>query len=489
MGAVSSNPAVNESKTGVSGEPEKVVIIGGGPGGYEAALVAKQLGADVTIVERNGWGGAAVLTDVVPSKALVSRGESVLALRRGAVGQMADPGVGGSFDDMNQEIVALAQAQSDGIGERLQRDDVTVLQGAARLNGPREVVATVHGEDRVLPADVVLLAVGASPRELDSAQPDGERILTWKQLYQLKDVPKHLVVVGSGVTGVEFAAAYAALGVEVTLVSSRATVLPNENQEAAETLQDVFDRTDNVDLRNKVRAVSAVNTGDGVRVELSDGSIVEGSHCLMAVGAVPNTADLGLETTKVRLTDSGHIVTNRVSRTTQPGVYAAGDCTGVFPLASVAAMQGRIAMRHALGDAVQPFDLRVVCANVFTSPEIATVGISQAEANEMNGLPPEADPDTKTDDPAATVATRKLLIESNPRARMQDAKDGFIRLFVRRGPGTVLGAVVVAPRASELIYPLTLAVQHRLTVDQLSGAFTVYPSLSGSIAEVARQLH
>jgi len=162
-----------------------------------------------------------------------------------------------------------------------------------------------------------------------------------------------------------------------------------------------------------------------------------------------------------------------VSRTSAHGVYAAGDCTGVLMLASVAAMQGRIAMWHALGEAVRPLDLKTVAANVFTDPEIATVGWSQAAAE------------------AGDIEARFLTLPlaTNARAKMQGIRDGFVKLVCRRGTGVVVGGVVVAPRASELIFPVSLAVEANLTVDQLAHAFTIYPSLSGSIAEAARRLH
>jgi dihydrolipoamide dehydrogenase len=182
---------------------------------------------------------------------------------------------------------------------------------------------------------------------------------------------------------------------------------------------------------------------------------------------------MGLVEAGVVLTDSGHVQVDSVSRTSARGVYAAGDCTGVLPLASVAAMQGRIAMWHALGDAVAPLNLRAVAANVFTDPQVATVGWSQAALDEA-GIVSEA---------------VMLPLATNARAKMQNVNDGFVKLFSRTGTGIVMGGVVVAPGASELIFPVALAVQARLTVDQVAAAFTVYPSMSGSIAEAARQLH
>ncbi len=208
-------------------------------------------------------------------------------------------------------------------------------------------------------------------------------------------------------------------------------------------------------------------------VTLTDGRTVEGSHCLLAVGSIPNTADIGLEKAGVTLDKGGFVEVDKVSRTAARGVYAAGDCTGVLMLASVAAMQGRIAMWHALGDAVQPLDLSEVSATVFTSPEIATIGWSQVDI----------------DSGKVDAVAVNLPLTGNARAKMQDFQDGFVKLFCRPGTGIVVGGVIVAPRASELIHPLSLAISANLTVDQVAHAFTVYPSLSGSIAEAARRLH
>ncbi|WP_425393972.1 NAD(P)H-quinone dehydrogenase [Actinotalea ferrariae] len=472
----------------------RVVVVGGGPGGYEAALVARRAGADVTLVELQGLGGAAVLTDVVPSKTLIATAEWMtiaerapeLGIRDGGVPVTdAPPGARAHEVDLarvNARVVELAAAQSRDIAARLESVGVRVVDGHGRLDGPQRVVVDradgggrgdgASSSSEVLDADVVLLATGATPRTLPEAMPDGERILTWTQLYGLTSLPERLVVVGSGVTGAEFAGAYNALGSHVVLVSSRDRVLPGEDADAAELIEEVF-RQRGMEVMSRSRAQSAVRTADGVLVTLADGRTVEGSHCLMAVGSVPSTHGLGLETAGVRTTRSGHIEVDRVSRTSARGVYAAGDCTGILPLASVAAMQGRIAMAHALGDAVVPLDLQVVAANIFTAPEIATVGASQRTLEESG----------------VRYRTSTLELARNPRAKMLGMHDGFVKLFAHATTGIVLGGVVVAPRAGELVFPITLAVSQRLTADDVAQSFTVYPSLSGSIAEVARTLH
>ena len=457
----------------------RIAILGGGPGGYESALVAAQLGAEVVVVDRDGLGGACVLADCVPSKTLIATSESMTTFAcseplgvRLRSGTPAEREVTVDLAVVNARVKALALAQSIDIARRLAREGVEVVRGAGRLTAPGRLMVESPDGDQELAPDAVLVATGASPRVLPGAEPDGERILNWQQLYDLPTLPEHLIVVGSGVTGAEFASAYLALGSQVTLVSSRDRVMPSEDSDAALLLEDVFTRR-GMHIAKRSRAAGVTRSADGVVVKLDDGRTVEGSHCLVAVGSVPNTSGIGLEAAGVATDEHGYLTVDRVSRTSVPGVYAAGDCTGVLPLASVAAMQGRIAMWHALGDAVTPLRLSHVAANVFTDPEIATVGLGQAAAANDRGRAREV----------------KLPLGTNARAKMQGVIDGFIKLYCRPGTGIVLGGVVVAPRASELILPVSMAVEHNLTVDQLAQTFTIYPSISGSVTEAARQLH
>ena len=458
----------------------RVVIIGGGPGGYEAALVGAQLGAEVTVVDRDGLGGSAVLTDCVPSKTLIATAEVMTAVHgagelgvRFGRGQAVGAAPSVDLAVVNARVRKLAASQSADIARQLANAGVEVTPGIGRLAGPETVVVSLpDGSEERLDADAVLVATGAHPRVLPTAVPDGERILTWEQVYELEALPERLVVVGSGVTGAEFASAYNALGADVVLVSSRDRVLPGEDSDAAGVLERVL-TSRGMTVLSRSRAESASREGDSVRVTLEGGEVVEGSHCLLAVGSVPNTTGIGLEEAGVTLGAGGFIAVDGVSRTSARGVYAAGDCTGVLMLASVAAMQGRTAMWHFLGDAVSPIDLKAVSSNVFTSPEIATVGWSQDEV----------------DSGAIDAVGVMLPLAGNARAKMQGIHDGFVKLFCRPGTGIVIGGVVVGPQASELIHPVSVAVEGRLTVDQLAHAFSVYPSISGSVAEAARRLH
>ncbi|MFT4221194.1 MAG: NAD(P)H-quinone dehydrogenase [Microbacterium sp.] len=465
---------------------QSIAIIGGGPGGYEAALAAAQLGAEVTLVERAGVGGAAVISDVVPSKSLIATADAAVAIAeatdlgvqffaRGGDGRPLRPQVAINLAAVNKRLLALAHQQSEDMRAALVAAGVRIIDGHGRLEGDHAVVVSTGPGgtdfDRI-EADTLVVSVGASPRELPAARPDGERILTWTQLYDMRALPEHLIVVGSGVTGAEFAGAYMNLGAKVTLVSSRERVLPGEDPDAATVLEGVFTRG-GMTVLSRSRAEKVERSGDGVTVTLADGRTVEGSHCLLAVGSIPNTRGIGLEEAGVQMTDSGHIRVNRVARTSVPNIYAAGDCTTFVPLASVASMQGRTAVFHALGDEVMPLDRLRITANIFTAPEIATVGWQEKDVT----------------DGVADGIVHKLPLAVNARAKMMGVRDGFVKLIARRGSGTVIGGVIVAPRASELIYPIAIAVDRRLTVDQVSRVFAVYPSLTSSVADAARAMH
>ena len=461
----------------------RIVIVGGGPAGYEAALTAATSHPDtteVTVIDSDGIGGAAVLYDCVPSKTFIASTWLRTELRRA-------PQLGFDIDiddakillpQIHARVKTLAAAQSADITAQLLSMGVRVIAARGELcdSAPglahhRIKATAADGTVSQHDADVVLIATGASPRILPSAQPDGERILTWRQLYDLDALPDHLIVVGSGVTGAEFVNAYTELGVQVTVVASQDRVLPYEDPDAALVLEEAFAER-GVELFKNARAASVNRTDTGVLVTMNDGRTVEGSHALMTIGSVPNTADLGLERVGIELGRGNYLTVDRVSRTSVASIYAAGDCTGLLPLASVAAMQGRIAMWHALGEGVSPIRLRTVAATVFTRPEIAAVGVSQK----------------MIDDGLVSARTITLPLRTNARAKMSGLRQGFVKLFCRQSAGVIIGGVVVAPIASELILPIALAVQNRITVDQLAQTMAVYPSLSGSITEAARRL-
>ncbi|HZD00205.1 MAG TPA: NAD(P)H-quinone dehydrogenase [Actinomycetes bacterium] len=458
----------------------RIVIIGGGPGGYEAALVAAELGADVTVVSDEGLGGNCVLWDCVPSKTLLSSAGALSALETA-------PGLGVHFQGVPRRSVPtyevdlptvmdrvrdLAQAQSEDIRERVIGEGTRFVEGTGHIVDPHTV--EVRNGSRLverLGCDAILIATGSAPRRLSTAPTDGEVILSSQDVYNLKEVPERLVVIGAGATGAEYATAFLRFGSHVIFVVSRDRVLPAEDEDAAMVIEEVFRRR-GLETVKRARAARVERAGDHGVVHLEDGRTAEGTHVLLTIGQVPQTSALGLREVGVRLDDRGGVVVDGVSRTSVPNIYAAGDVTGKLMLASVAAMQGRIAMWHLLGQAVSPLRWDAVAATIFTDPQIATVGLSEQGAA----------------DASIEVVTEKLALERNSRAKMANLEDGFVKLLARPGSGTIVGGAVVAGYASDLIAPASLACFNRLTASQLSQAFQIYPSFAGSIQECARLL-
>jgi pyruvate/2-oxoglutarate dehydrogenase complex dihydrolipoamide dehydrogenase (E3) component len=457
---------------------QRIVIIGGGPAGYEAALVAAELGSNVTVISDEGLGGNSVLWDCVPSKALIVAAEAM-----DWVHTASELGihVGGDkehdrnvvdFPMVAAQVLELGANQSRDIETRVRGAGIDVIVARGRISGYHEVTASFQdGTERVIEADYVLIATGSTARVLPFFEPDGERILTGQQVYGLPEVPENLIVVGSGATGAEFAHAFLRLGANVTLVSSRELILPTEDPDAAQVIEDVFERRGMKILRN-ARAETCERTETGVRIGLKGGEHIDGSHALFTVGQVPVSADLGLDLAAVECNEWGFLDIDAVSRTSCRWIYAAGDVTGKVMLASTAAMQGRIAMWHALGQAVTPLNYDAVAATVFTDPEVATVGLTPEEAAKRG----------------IQVETMRLDFRSNPRAKMIRATEGFAKVHAMAGSGLVVGAVVVSRRSSDLIQPLALAVQNGLSVTQVAQTITVYPSMAGSVSEAARML-
>jgi len=463
----------------------RVVIVGGGPGGYEAALVAADLGAEVTIVNDEGLGGACVLWDCVPSKTLLTSAQAFNTLETA-------PSLGVHFEGMAglevpryevdlptimARVRDLALAQSEDISKQVLADGVRVMLGRGRIVDPhtvevRRADAGSGGEvvER-LEGDAILLATGSDPRRMDTAPTDGEVILSSQDVYKLREVPEHLVVVGAGATGAEYATAFLRFGAQVTFICSRDRILPTHDEDAALVIEDVFERR-GLETVKRAKAAKVERVGDRGVVHLEDGRTVEGSHVLLTIGQVPQTGGLGLEEVGVQTNDRGAVIVDGVSRTSVPSIYAAGDVTAKLMLASVAATQGRIAMYHLLGQAVTPLRWDAVAATIFTDPQIATVGLSEQRAAET-GIEVEVD---------------TLPLAGNSRAKMSNRPDGFVKLLARPGSGTIAGGAVVASYASDLIAPISEACFNRLTASQLTQAFQTYPSFAGSIQECARRL-
>ncbi|MEK7252635.1 MAG: FAD-dependent oxidoreductase [Actinomycetota bacterium] len=442
----------------------RFLVIGGGPGGIAAATAAAIHGAQVTVVESTILGGAAHLLDCIPSKALVASSMRLDSLREASqlgLDDVAMPVV--HMDGLSARADAISARLSQGVGELLESQGVEVVTGRGLLTSANTAVV---GE-RTLPFEVAVIATGSRPWEPEWAAVDGERILTTRHAYHLPEVPEHLIVIGSGVTGVEFVHVFASFGARVTLIVSRQQVLPHRDPEVAAVLEEDF-MARGVTLLKGSRANGATRTADGVVVTTEDGRRVTGSHVLLAVGSRSNIEGLGLETVGIA-TSGGHITVDEYQRTSLFNIYAAGDVTGQLPLASVAAMQGRKIALHALGLPVKPLDYTKVAQAIFTEPEIASVGLEEADARAEG----------------RKVRITKVPFAANPRALIQGNPTGFAKVISDPATHVVLGGTIVGHHASELIGILALAAQGRMRVDVLVDTLMAHPSLAESLADAA----
>ena len=450
----------------------RLVIVGGGPAGTQAATWGARLGAEVTVVEKEVLGGAANLWDCIPSKAMIATGGLMALSRRSRYMGLDELHPHLDFAALrtrNQEIEARLKAT---IRAQLESQGVRLLDGCGRLKGPHEVVAeTTDGRVVELDADAVLVCTGSRPRIPDFAEPDGERVLTTRDAYPPPELPSHLCIVGSGVTGVEFTHMFSSFGCEVTLVVSRQQVLPSKDAEVSAALEDDF-LARGVHLLKGARASDICRVGDGVVVECSDGRKVSASHVVLCIGAVPNSDGLGLDAAGVDVDGGGYVPINHHGQTNVRHIYAAGDLSGKLPLASVAAMQGRKVAEHVMGLQVREhrhLDYDKAASAIFTEPEIADVGLAEADAF-ATGRKVRV---TKV----PFAATAKALIEGDTR--------GFVKIVSDPWTGAVLGGSIVGPSAAELISVLAVAVTANLKVNDIVESLLVHPALSEALAEAA----
>ncbi len=421
----------------------------------------------MTVVEKDVMGGAAHLWDCIPSKTMTASAVRIDVVRNAAMlGLTTEPGsvdtghlaarIKTITSDINASLVALLKSQS-----------VDLISGRAVLIDDHTALVNTDEGEREIGFDYALISTGSAPRVPDWVEVDGERILTTRDAYDLESVPEHVVVIGSGVTGVEFVHIFLSLGARVTLVVSRQQILPHRDPEVAAVIERNFlDR--GVKLVIGARAEAIEREGDAVVVRCDDGRVVKGSHALLAIGSVPLTDDLGLGEAGVE-TDHGYIRVDEYQRTSVPHIYAAGDCTGQMPLSSVASMQGRKIALHLLGVPITPLDYSKVAEAVFTEPEIASVGMEEVDAAQMG----------------RKVRTTKVPFTANNRAVLQGFTRGFVKVVSDPATGVVLGGTIVGHRASELISAVALAVNTGVTVSQLVDTLMVHPSMSEAITDAA----
>jgi dihydrolipoamide dehydrogenase len=447
------------------------VIIGGGPAGNTAATHAARLGADVTIIERDVVGGAAHLWDCIPSKAMIATGGAMSFNQRIAGMGLTESSSHIDLDLLKLRIAEITDRLQRGIVDLLDSQGVRMIHGAGRLVGPNEVVVETTDGTETIEADAVLISSGSRPRIPEWAEVDRQRVLTTRDAYPPPELPSHLVVIGSGVTGVEFVHMFSSFGSDVTLIVSRQQVLPSKDPEVAAALEDEFLRR-GVRLLKGARATHIEHVDGGIVVECDDGRRAAGSHALLAIGSVPNSEQLGLDTAKVLVDDGGYIPINHHCQSNVAHIYAAGDVSGKLPLSSVAAMQGRKIAEHVMGLHTREhrhLDYDKAASAIFTEPEIADVGLAEADAFAAG----------------RKVRTTKVPFSASAKALINNDPRGFVKIVSDPATGVVLGGSIVGRHAAELISVIALAVTAGLRVTDIVESLLVHPALSEALADAA----
>jgi dihydrolipoamide dehydrogenase len=449
----------------------RFVIIGGGPAGTQAATTAARLGARVTLIERDIVGGAAHLWDCIPSKAMIATGDRLDEISEAAgMGLTVQP-PGVDLEALRSRVTRITEVLEAQNLRLLESQGVEIVRGTGRLLDAHTVAATTEAGECTFDADAIMVSTGSRPRIPDWAEPDGDRILTTRDAYPPKVLPEHLVVVGSGVTGVEFVHMFSSFGSQVTLIVSRQQVLPNKDPEVAAVLEEDF-LGRGVRLYKGARAVGVERTESGVRVRCDDGRVAEGSHCLLAIGSLPNVEGLGLAEAGVDMDGPWVRELDHHMRTNVGHIYVAGDVSGKLPLSSVASMQGRKIAEHVMGLHQidhRHLDYEKAASAIFTDPEIADVGLAEADAFAEG----------------RKVRVTKVPFASTAKALINDDPRGFVKIISDPATGVILGGSIVGRQAAELIAVLAVAVTNGLRVHDVAESIFVHPALAEALSDAA----
>ena len=448
-----------------------VTVIGGGPGGYVAAIRAAQLGLKVALVERENLGGVCLNWGCIPTKALLRNAEIVNLLGRGSEFGFSVSGLEVDFGAAVDRSRKVSERLVKGVGSLMRSNGIEVVEGAAVLRAPNTVeVALNAGGTRTLKSSHVILATGARARAIPGVTPDGERIFTYREAIVLRDLPASVVVVGAGPIGMEFAHVWSSYGADVTIVEMLPRVLPLEDEEVSKEVARALKRRRlKVLTSTRVEGIEASPSGVQVRVSNDQGAqTLTAERVLIAIGVRPNSEDLGFEKIGVRM-DRGFIPVDDHMRTNVPGVYAIGDVTGKLALAHVASAMGIVAAETIAGAETMTLNYEMMPRCTYCQPQAASFGITEAQAVERGHQ----------------VKVGQFPFRPNGKALGLGDTDGFVKIVADSVSGEILGAHMVGPEVTELLPELVLARTWELTPEEIARTVHAHPTLSEALMEAA----
>jgi dihydrolipoamide dehydrogenase len=457
-----------------------VVVIGGGPGGYVAAIRAAQLGLRVGLVEKEQLGGVCVNWGCIPTKALLRNAEVISLLGQGKEFGFRVAGLETDFGAAVDRSRKVSERLVKGVGTLMRMNEIDVFEGTATLESPSAIeVALNDGGTATLQCRNVILATGGQARSIPGVTPDGDKVLTYREAIVLRDLPASAIVVGAGPIGMEFAHIWQAYGAQITVVEMLPRVLPLEDEEASRVVDRAFKRR-KVRLLTGARVQGVEATADGVQVRVADDEgeqVLEAERALIAIGVQPNSGGLGLETLGVK-TDRGNIVVDESMRTNVLGIYAIGDVTGKLALAHVASAQGIVAAEtiaaaeSVAGAETRALDYEAMPRCTYCQPQVASFGLSEAEAKERGH-------ETKIGRFPFLACGKALALGE---------RDGFAKIVADAVSGEILGGHLVGPEVTELLPELVLARNWELTPEEIARSVHAHPTLSEAVMEAAHDV-
>lgn len=462
-----------------------VLVIGGGPGGYVAAIRAAQLGLKAAVVEREALGGVCLNWGCIPSKALLRNAELVNIIHE----QSKDFGF--SFDNFSADFEKafkrsrqVSQRLVKGVGFLMKKNNIEVINGTARLTSPNSVVVTEAFASagsqpapagREVTAKHIILATGARNRTFPGMETDGERVLGYREAIVLPESPTSLVVIGTGAIGVEFAYVHKAYGAKVTLVEMLPRMLPLEDEEVSQELEKLYVKM-GIDVRTNTRVERIERTDGGVRVHaqnaVGEKVTFDAEKALVAVGVQPNVEDLGLEAVGVKTRKGGFIEVDAYMRTNVPSIYAIGDVTGKLMLAHVASAMGMVAAEHIAGHETQGFsddDYLFMPRAVYCQPQVASMGLTEKQAVERG----------------YEINVGRFPFMPNGKALGMNEKNGWVKIIADKRYGEILGVHMIGPEVTELLPEFVLAHNNELTAHEIARSVHAHPTLSEVLMEAA----
>ena len=453
-------------------EAYDVTILGAGPGGYVAAIRAAQLGMKVAVIEKENLGGVCLNWGCIPTKALLRNAEVVSLLDRGRE-------FGFSVSDVELDFAAavdrsrqVSERLVKGVGLLMRKNNVEVIEGRGVLKSSDTVeVELKDGSARTVESDHLIIATGAHARSIPGITPDGERVMTSRSAIVLRELPDSVVIVGAGPIGMEFAQVWSSYGTEVIVVEMLPHAVPLEDEEVSKVVERAFRRRRTVKIMTSTRVQGIDVSADGVRVTVAtddEESVLEAERALIAIGVQPNSENIGLENIGVE-TERGRIPVDAQMRTNISNVYAVGDVTGEMALAHVASAQGIIAVETIAGKEPKPLDYDAVPRCTYCQPQVASFGISEAQAA----------------DQGRQVEVGKFPFRPNGKALALGEKEGFVKIVADRDTGEILGAHMVGPEVTELLPELVSARTWELTPEEIARTVHAHPTLSEALMEAA----